>query len=61
MFHQVTRENLPKDCCVVYIGSHGDNGAPISDVILPGAAYTEKSGTYLNTEGFFFQSFYKFL
>ncbi|WP_075214656.1 NADH-quinone oxidoreductase subunit NuoG [Mongoliimonas terrestris] len=36
---------------VVYIGSHGDAGAQRADVILPGAAYTEKSGTYVNTEG----------
>ncbi|OLP58487.1 NADH-quinone oxidoreductase subunit G [Xaviernesmea oryzae] len=35
----------------VYIGSHGDNGAHVADVILPGAAYTEKSGTWVNTEG----------
>ena len=35
----------------VYIGSHGDNGAHGADVILPGAAYTEKSGTWVNTEG----------
>lgn len=35
----------------VYIGSHGDNGAMNADVILPGAAYTEKSGTWVNTEG----------
>ena len=35
----------------VYIGSHGDNGAEGADVILPGSAYTEKSGTYVNTEG----------
>jgi len=35
----------------VYIGSHGDVGAHHSDVILPGAAYTEKSGTWVNTEG----------
>nr|CAB3264268.1 NADH-ubiquinone oxidoreductase 75 kDa subunit, mitochondrial-like [Phallusia mammillata] len=47
----VTREDLPKDCCVVYIGSHGDVSAPFADVILPGAAYTEKPGTYVNTEG----------
>lgn len=33
------------------IGHHGDVGAPIADVILPGAAYTEKSATYVNTEG----------
>ncbi|WP_454745491.1 NADH-quinone oxidoreductase subunit NuoG [Ciceribacter selenitireducens] len=35
----------------VYIGSHGDNGAHNADVILPGATYTEKSGTWVNTEG----------
>jgi NADH-quinone oxidoreductase subunit G len=35
----------------VYIGTHGDNGAHQADVILPGSAYTEKSGTYVNTEG----------
>jgi NADH-quinone oxidoreductase subunit G len=36
---------------VVYIGSHGDRGAHRADVILPGAAYAEKSGIYVNTEG----------
>ncbi|MBL4891177.1 MAG: NADH-quinone oxidoreductase subunit G, partial [Rhizobiaceae bacterium] len=36
---------------VVYIGSHGDAGAHRADVILPASAYTEKSGTYVNTEG----------
>ncbi len=36
---------------VVYQGHHGDAGAHIADVILPGAAYTEKSATYVNTEG----------
>jgi NADH-quinone oxidoreductase subunit G len=36
---------------VVYQGSHGDAGAERADVVLPGAAYTEKSGTYVNTEG----------
>src|SRR5947209_1249152 len=35
----------------VYIGTHGDRGANRADVILPGAAYTEKSGIYVNTEG----------
>ncbi len=35
----------------VYLGSHGDAGAHGADVILPGAAYTEKSGLYVNTEG----------
>ena len=36
---------------VVYIGTHGDKGAHRADVILPGAAYTEKTGVYVNTEG----------
>ncbi|MDO9222737.1 MAG: NADH-quinone oxidoreductase subunit NuoG [Caulobacter sp.] len=35
----------------VYLGSHGDRGAHKADVILPGAAYTEKNGLYANTEG----------
>lgn len=36
---------------IVYIGHHGDKGAHAADVILPAAAYTEKAGTYVNTEG----------
>ncbi len=36
---------------VVYQGSHGDSGAHFADVILPGAAYTEKHGLWVNTEG----------
>ncbi len=36
---------------VVYQGHHGDRGAARADVILPGSAYTEKNGTYVNTEG----------
>ncbi len=43
--------NIEPGAFVVYIGSHGDRGAHRADVILPGAAYTEKSGTYVNTEG----------
>ncbi|ABD87962.1 NADH-quinone oxidoreductase subunit NuoG [Rhodopseudomonas palustris] len=42
---------LPADAFVVYIGTHGDRGAHRADVILPGAAYTEKSAIYVNTEG----------
>jgi len=41
----------PDGTFVVYIGTHGDRGAHRADVILPGAAYTEKSGIYVNTEG----------
>ncbi len=36
---------------VIYIGTHGDRGAHRADVILPGAAYPEKSGIFVNTEG----------
>ena len=42
---------VPDGTLVVYIGTHGDRGAHRADVILPGAAYTEKSGIYVNTEG----------
>ena len=47
----VTRADLPADAFVVYQGHHGDAGAQIADVILPGAAYTEKVATYVNMEG----------
>ena len=40
-----------KDCFVVYQGHHGDKGAHVADVILPGAAYTEQDGLFLNFEG----------
>ena len=39
------------DAFVVYLGTHGDRGAHRADVVLPGAAYTEKPGLYVNTEG----------
>ncbi|MEZ5696012.1 MAG: NADH-quinone oxidoreductase subunit NuoG [Sphingomonadaceae bacterium] len=39
------------DCLKVYIGHHGDKGAHAADIILPAAAYTEKDGTFVNTEG----------
>ena len=39
------------DTFVVYQGHHGDRGAARADVILPGSAYVEKPGTYVNTEG----------
>lgn len=47
----ITREDLAKDTVVIYQGHHGDRGAEMADVVLPGAAYTEKNGTYVNTEG----------
>jgi NADH-quinone oxidoreductase subunit G len=36
---------------VIYLGTHGDKGAHRADIVLPGAAYTEKRGLYVNTEG----------
>lgn len=47
----ISRQDLPKGCFIIYQGHHGDVGAPMADVIFPGAAYTEKSATYVNTEG----------
>ncbi|OJJ54000.1 hypothetical protein ASPSYDRAFT_161454 [Aspergillus sydowii CBS 593.65] len=48
---EVTQSDIPSDAFVIYQGHHGDRGAQLADVVLPGAAYTEKSGTYINTEG----------
>jgi len=47
----ITRADLPEDCFVIYQGHHGDKGAELADVVLPGAAYTEKQATYVNMEG----------
>ena len=47
---QIDAERL-KNAFVIYQGHHGDAGAHVADVILPGAAYTEKDGIYVNTEG----------
>lgn len=48
---EINEADIPKDAFVVYQGHHGDKGAQIADVVLPGAAYTEKNSTYINTEG----------
>ncbi|EMD87620.1 hypothetical protein COCHEDRAFT_118183 [Bipolaris maydis C5] len=48
---EVNEAEIPKDAFVVYQGHHGDRGAQLADIVLPGAAYTEKSVTYVNTEG----------
>ncbi|XP_060562587.1 NADH-ubiquinone oxidoreductase 75 kDa subunit, mitochondrial-like [Ruditapes philippinarum] len=47
----ITKDDIPADCFVIYQGHHGDHGASMADVIFPGAAYTEKDATYVNTEG----------
>jgi NADH-quinone oxidoreductase subunit G len=43
--------DVPPGPFVVYVGTHGDRGAHRADVVLPGAAYPEKSGIYVSTEG----------
>lgn len=48
---EISSGDIPKDAFVVYQGHHGDTGASFADVILPGTAYTEKTATYVNTEG----------
>ena len=48
---EIDMARIPAGTFVVYQGHHGDRGAARADVILPGAAYTEKNGTYVNTEG----------
>jgi NADH-quinone oxidoreductase subunit G len=47
----VDEVDVPSGAFTVYIGTHGDRGAHRADVILPGAAYPEKNGLYVNTEG----------
>jgi NADH-quinone oxidoreductase subunit G len=42
---------IPAETFVIYQGHHGDRGAARADLILPGATYAEKDGTYVNTEG----------
>ena len=44
-------DTTTSDAFKIYLGTHGDAGAHTADVILPGAAYTEKDGLYVNTEG----------
>lgn len=48
---EVDPKSIPRDAFVVYQGHHGDLGAQLADVCLPAAAYTEKSTTWVNTEG----------
>lgn len=48
---EVDPKSIPTDAFVVYQGHHGDLGAQLADVVLPGAAYTEKSTTWINAEG----------
>lgn len=47
----IKRDDLAQNAFVIYQGHHGDTGAAMADCVLPGAAYTEKQGSYVNTEG----------
>jgi NADH-quinone oxidoreductase subunit G len=47
----VDEVDIPAGPFVIYQGSHGDRGAHRADVILPGAAWTEEAGIFVNTEG----------
>ena len=54
LIYLLGKDNLDfnkKDEFIIYQGSHGDKGAEIADIILPGSAYTEQSGHYTNLEG----------
>lgn len=44
-------DNMPNNANVIYVGHHGDSAVYGADIILPSPAFTEKSGTYVNTEG----------
>jgi len=48
---EIDPKSIPQNAFVVYQGHHGDLGAQLADVCLPAAAYTEKSTTWVNTEG----------
>jgi NADH dehydrogenase (ubiquinone) Fe-S protein 1 len=48
---EIDPKSIPQDAFVVYQGHHGDIGASLADVVLPASAYTEKSTTWVNTEG----------
>jgi NADH dehydrogenase (ubiquinone) Fe-S protein 1 len=48
---EIDPKSIPSNAFVVYQGHHGDFGAQLADVCLPGSAYTEKGSTWINTEG----------
>jgi NADH dehydrogenase (ubiquinone) Fe-S protein 1 len=49
--NHLNSKDIPTDAFVIYIGSHGDEGAYFADLVLPSAAYLEKNATYVSTEG----------
>ena len=48
---EISESDIPSDAFVVYQGHHGDKGAQLADIVLPGSSYVEKDGSYVNTEG----------
>ena len=48
---EVSESDIPSDAFVIYQGHHGDKGAQLADIVLPGSSYVEKDGSYVNTEG----------
>jgi NADH-quinone oxidoreductase subunit G len=51
LFGQENLKFKKKNEYIIYVGSHGDRGANMADIILPGAAYTEQDGYFTNLEG----------
>ena len=51
LFGQDSLSLKKKNEFIIYVGSHGDKGAEMADVILPGTTYTEQDGYYINLEG----------
>ena len=51
LFGQDNLKFIKKNEFIIYLGSHGDRGAEMADIILPSAAYTEQEGYYTNLEG----------
>lgn len=48
---KLTKSDFDPETFIIYQGHHGDAGAEIADLILPGAVYTEKKSVWVNTEG----------
>ena len=51
LFGQDNLKFIKKNEFVIYVGSHGDRGAELADLVLPGSAYTEQDGYFTNLEG----------
>ena len=51
LFGQDNLKFIKKNEFIIYVGSHGDRGAELADLVLPGSAYTEQDGYFTNLEG----------